>query len=153
MSAQPVPIAASALEQARLFFEERGSYGYEGTGMLAGTSAAGVTRCVIPDQIARRSRYGVSVEVTERGKLDLATALALDERYLARIHSHPGEAFHSPTDDRNPGLTAEGALSLVIPFFGLGLRRGLDACAVFVYRGGQWLKFASEELADYVVVV
>jgi hypothetical protein len=148
----PLPIAASALEQARLFFEERGSYGYEGTAMLVGTGAT-VTRCVIPDQVAHRSRYGVSVEVTERGKLGLATALALDERYLARIHSHPAEAFHSPTDDQNPGLTAEGALSIVVPFFGLGLRRGLGACAVFVYRRGEWLEIALEELADYAVVV
>lgn len=152
MKPGPLPIAAAALEQARLFFEECGSYGYEGTAMLAGTCAT-VTRCVIPDQVARRSRYGVSVEVTERGKLELATALTLDERYLARIHSHPGEAFHSPTDDQNPGLTAEGALSIVVPFFGLGLRRGLDACAAFVYQGGQWLEVASEELAAYTVVV
>jgi hypothetical protein len=153
VSAQPLAIAISALEQVRLFFEDRGSHGYEGTAMLAGTSTAGVTRCLIPDQLARRSRYGVSVEVTERGKLELATALALDERYLARIHSHPGEAFHSETDDRNPGLTAEGALSIVVPFFGLGLRRGLVACAVFVYREGEWGEVASEELSDYALVV
>lgn len=106
--------------------------------MLAGTAVTGITRCVIPDQRASRSRYGVSVEVTEKGKLGLAVALGPNERYLARIHSHPSEAFHSETDDANPGLTAEGAFSIVVPYFGLGLRRGLSACAVYVYREGEW---------------
>jgi hypothetical protein len=154
VTSAPLPISTPALERARLFFEDRGTLGFEGTAMLAGTSAAGVTRCVIPDQHARRGPFGgVSVEVTDQGKLELATALALDERYLARIHSHPGDAFHSETDDRNPGLTAEGALSIVVPFFGLGLRRGLEACAVFVYRQGEWLEIPETRLPEYVVVI
>jgi hypothetical protein len=86
VTSPPLLISAHALEQARLFFEERGTFGFEGTAMLAGTDAAGVTRCVIPDQYARRTAFGVSVEVTDKGKLELATALPLEERYLARIH-------------------------------------------------------------------
>jgi hypothetical protein len=150
---QPTPIAADALENARAFFEQRGAYGYEGTAMLAGTEAYGITRCVIPDQRPHRTRFGVAVEVTDKGKLELAAALALDERWLARIHSHPDEAFHSHTDDTNPALTAQGSLSIVVPFFGLGLRRGLDACAVHVYRGGDWQTIAPADVADYLVVV
>ena len=146
-------ISAAALEQARIFFEQQGAHGFEGTAMLAGTAAAGVTRCVIPDQRPYRIGRGVGVEVTEKGKLELAAALALDERYLARIHSHPDEAFHSHVDDRNPGLTADGALSIVVPFFGLGLRRGLSVCAVFVYCDRVWQEIAAADLSDYAVVV
>jgi hypothetical protein len=62
--------------------------------------------------------------------VQLAAVLGRGERYLVRAHSHPGNAFHSDTDDRNPALTFIGALSIVAPFFGLGLRHGLDACAV-----------------------
>jgi hypothetical protein len=149
---QPTSIAAAALETARAFFEQQGAYGFEGTAMLAGT-AAGITRCVIPDQRPYRTRLGVAVEVTDQGKVELAGALALDERWLARIHSHPGEAFHSHTDDTNPALTADGSLSIVVPFFGLGLRRGLDACAVHVYRGGDWRTIAPADVPDYLVVV
>lgn len=64
------------------------------------------------------------------GKRQLAAGLGRGERYLVRAHSHPGEPFHSDTDNRNPALTFIGALSVVAPYFGLGLRRGLDACAV-----------------------
>lgn len=149
----PLPINAAALEQARVFFERQGAYGFEGTGMLAGTAALGITRCVIPDQRPYRIGRGVGVEVTERGKLELAASLALDERFFARIHSHPDEAFHSHVDDRNPGLTGNGALSIVVPFFGLGLRRGLQACAVFVHRNGAWEGVAPAQLSDYAVVV
>jgi hypothetical protein len=151
--AQPTAVAASALEDARIFFEQQGAHGFEGTAMLAGAAETGITRCVIPDQRPYRTRYGVAVEVTDKGKLELAAALALDERWLARIHSHPDEPFHSPTDDTNPALTAEGALSIVVPFFGLGLRRGLDPCAVHVYRRGQWRLIEPADLTSYLVVV
>lgn len=150
---QPTPVAASALEMARVFFEQQGSFGYEGTAMLAGTPLLGITRCVIPDQRPYRFGRGVGVEVTDKGKLELAAALALEERWLARIHSHPDEAFHSPVDDANPALTAEGSLSIVVPFFGLGLRRGLEPCAVHVYSGGEWVAVAGADVVDYLVVV
>lgn len=106
--------------------------------MIAGRDGA-ATRLVVPDQRAKPAPF-CSVEVTLQGKLQLATALDPDELYVARIHSHPGLAFHSPTDDANPAITQEGALSIVVPFFGLGLRHGLDACAVFVRRGTGWVE-------------
>lgn len=37
-----------------------------------------------------------------------------------QIHTHPGEAFHSPTDDRFPIVHTPGFLSLVIPNFAQG---------------------------------
>lgn len=96
------------------------------------------TRLVIPDQRATPAPR-CSVEVTFAGKLQLAAALDTNERYVSRIHSHPGLAFHSPTDDANPALTHDVAISIVAPFFGLGLRLGLDACAVLVRQRGRWV--------------
>jgi hypothetical protein len=37
-----------------------------------------------------------------------------------QVHTHPGEAFHSPTDDAFPIIHTVGFLSLVIPNFALG---------------------------------
>lgn len=144
-------VSRSALDVAREFFEDRGRHGLEGTAMLAGPAGA-ITRCVIPDQVGRRSSFGVSVEVTMRGKLELAAALADGERYHARIHSHPREAFHSEVDDRNPGLTAEGALSIVVPNFGRGLRQGLSACAIYVRRASRWVELDRAGFGAIVVV-
>ena len=117
------------LAEAGAYFETCGTHGFEGTAMIKDGTAG--PSLVIPDQQPWRSPAGhVSVEVTRAGQLQLACSLGPDELYVARIHSHPGLAFHSPADDANPVLTHEGALSIVVPFFGLGLRRGLDACAV-----------------------
>ncbi len=105
------------LEEARMYFELRGKDGFEeGTAMLAGPVGE-ARRCIIPGQIGRRGPRGVSVKVTMAGKLQLASALGADGFYHARIHSHPRQAFHSITDDRNPGLTAEGSFSIVVPDF------------------------------------
>ncbi len=153
MSVRPRRISRSALEDARRFFEERGKDGCEGTAMLAGPADGAITRCVIPSQVARRTKTGVCVEVTMQGKLELAAALGTGERYHARIHSHPRAAFHSDTDDANPGLTAEGALSIVVPEFGRGLRSGLTACAVFERRLGRWVEIPEADVRARLQVI
>lgn len=117
--------------------ERAGAEGAEATALLVASSDHVVRRAVFPDQQA--GRYpSCWVQVTEVGKTQLAEALGTDERYVSRIHSHPGEAFHSPTDDRNPALRFEGAISIVVPYFGLGARLGLDTCAVFIRRDRRW---------------
>lgn len=132
-----VSIPRPVLDEAREFFEDRGAEGHEGTALICRSETAGSTRLVIPPQVVGDD--GGWVEVPMAGKLMLAAELKGDERYIARIHSHPREAFHSATDDANPVLLFEGALSIVVPYFGLGLRRGLDKCAVFVRRRRRWV--------------
>ena len=154
MSARgPIRIDPGALAEAREFFEERGAHGLEGTAMLAGSPAERrIGRLLIPDQEAIRTDHGgVAVEVTRRGKLQIAAGLEPGERWMSRIHSHPAEAFHSRADDENPVLGAEGSLSVVVPFFGLGLRRGLGACAVYMLRGGRWQRIEPGELDDHLL--
>ena len=143
-----VIVSRQALSDASAFLEAAGAMGREGTGMLAGFISPGATRIerfFAPDQ--RAGVYPTCwVEVTRAGKDQLALALGRDERWIARIHSHPGEAFHSTTDDANPGLTAEGSVSIVVPYFGLGLRQGVDACALYVHRGLRWIQTTVQEL-------
>lgn len=145
-------ISSEVLDQARRFFEERGSYGQEGTAMISRSTADGTCRLVAPDQ-----RAGVAptawVEVTSAGKLQLAAALGVDDRYVARIHSHPMDAFHSRTDDLNPAITFDGAISIVVPYFGLGLRHGLDVCAVLVRREGCWIHLPPGSTRNDIVEV
>lgn len=132
----PLTVPQSVLGNARLFFEDRGTFGLEGTAMIKSGASL---ELVVPRQNARRDAYGhVNVEVPREGQLDLAAALGPDDLFVARIHSHPGDAFHSTADDANPVISFEGGLSIVVPYFGLGLRRGLDACAVYVFGSGSW---------------
>ena len=149
MSALVIP--SSIFEEARFFFEDCGSRGSEGTAMIMGGPDGVAHRLVIPDQRATPLPY-CSVEVTRQGKFDLLTALGPEDVYVSRIHSHPGLAFHSPTDNANPAITHEGALSIVVPFFGLGLRRKLNACAVLVRRRGEWVQVDDEGERDALVI-
>lgn len=149
--ASPLVLTMRVFEEARSFFEERGTYGLEGTAMIkAGTGM----ELVVPRQLASRDAYGhVNVEVPREGQMDLALALGTDELYVARIHSHPGDAFHSAADDANPVISFEGGISIVVPFFGLGLRRGLDACAVYRFQGGRWVELPAGVGRDRWVVM
>lgn len=146
---RPLRLTKHALEEARMFFEDRGAHGCEGTALIAATvrvdAPGGVLvgdTVVIPSQEATPVPRA-SVTVTSAGDLEVVTALAPDQLYVARIHSHPALAFHSPTDDANPALTHEGAYSIVVPYFGLGLRAGLDVCAVFVREGHRWTELGA----------
>lgn len=146
----PLVLTSRVIDDAQIFFEDRGTFGLEGTAMI---KASETLDLVVPRQNARRDAYGhVNVEVPREGQMELALALGPDDLYVARIHSHPGDAFHSPADDANPVISFEGGLSIVVPFFGLGLRRGLDACAVFLFHGGQWIELDSGPDRDRWVV-
>lgn len=146
----PLTLTEQMLEEARRFFEERGSFGLEGTAMIKAGSGI---ELVVPRQHARRDAYGhVNVEVPREGQMDLALALGAGELYVARIHSHPGDAFHSAADDANPVISFEGGISIVVPFFGLGLRRGLEACAVYVFQAGRWVELLAGADRDRWVV-
>lgn len=145
-----VIIDIQTLDQARVFFEDCGTLGCEGTAMIA--SDGHETRLVIPHQEATPVPY-CTVSVTTEGKLALLGALRDGETFVSRIHSHPALAFHSPTDNSNPAVTFEGALSIVIPYFGLGLRHGLDACAVLQRRSGHWIDLPPGTARDGEVAV
>jgi len=150
VSALVVP--SFVLEEVRLCMEEAGVVGVEATGFVVAGPDRVARHVIFPDQRAGRSP-GCWVQVTERGKVELAVALARDETYAARIHSHPGYAFHSATDDRNPALRYEGALSIVVPYYGLGLRAGLHPCGVFVRRARRWVELRPGPKRDEVISV
>ena len=146
----PIVMTKAVLDNARIFFEDCGTRGLEGTAMI---KSGATLDLVVPQQNARRDASGhVNVEVPREGQMDLATALGLDELYVARIHSHPGDAFHSAADDSNPVISFDGGLSIVVPYFGLGLRRGLDACAIYVFGNGGWTELELGPVRDRWIV-
>jgi len=55
-----------------------------------------------------------------------------------QIHTHPGAAFHSPTDDEYPIIHTPGFLSLVVPRFGLGPVGFAGAFLAEIGLDGRW---------------
>ena len=66
-----------------------------------------------------------------------------------QVHTHPGEAFHSPIDDEFPIIHSPGFLSLVIPDFGLGPASLNDAYLTEIQSDGRWRRV---HIAERLVV-
>jgi hypothetical protein len=76
-----------------------------------------VTEVVHPVHQARGDGFVVDSAWITALWLDLA---ARNMGIRAQVHTHPGDAFHSPTDDAFPAVHLPGLLSLVIPDFATG---------------------------------
>lgn len=132
-----------------------GSHDCEGLVLWVGTiekSIARVTRVLVPDQSPMKSEDGVGYFVSAEALFELNKALSeTGLRLIAQVHSHPGEAYHSPTDDRYAIVTANGGLSLVVPNFGCA-PADLTAWAVYRLTNGLWHELGPSELQDLFII-
>jgi proteasome lid subunit RPN8/RPN11 len=73
---------------------------------------------------------------------------------LAQVHSHPGPAFHSGTDNCYPFVFSEGFFSIVVPYFG---KRGMDPlwkCRVYRYgRDEKWHELVKKDIQRTFLVM
>ena len=89
-----------------------------------------------------RSAYGY--EVDDHWLTEFWKRLASAKRSVkVQVHTHPGEAFHSTSDDRWPIVSQAGFLSIVIPDFAEG-EPSFDRAWVGRLRAdGKWQQLAS----------
>jgi len=154
---QHVRAPRHAVETAHSFLRRVGRQSMEGfalwVGRLEGDTFV-ITDAVIPAQKALRLPDGVCVTVgsEELHRLNVwlyQQGLTL----LAQLHSHPGAAYHSDTDDTFPIATAVGSLSLVIPDFARS-PYALSECAVYrLTRSGGWASLSSDEVSRLITIV
>lgn len=140
------------LEQTREFLLERGEHGVEGAvlwlGEIIDDETASVLAAFVPEQIARRSELGVSVEVTKEGLTRLISQLPDGIFVLIRVHSHPTGAYHSDLDDDNMLISHEGAISIVVPDYAEGPIE-LGRCSVNELRHDQgWRELDAAEVTE-----
>ncbi len=76
-----------------------------------------ITRVVHPSHLSRGDGFVLDDAWLDAFWRELAKT---DTGIRIQVHTHPGAAFHSPTDDAYPIIHTPGFLSLVIPNFGLG---------------------------------
>jgi hypothetical protein len=67
-----------------------------------------------------------------------------------QVHTHPHEAFHSPTDDAFPIVQSPGFLSLVIPDFGMGAASFGNAYLCEITETGAWQRV---DIATHIAVM
>lgn len=101
----------------------QGKRGNEVAVLLAGAHAAAgavvIDRVILPRQSAFQTPRGCGV-VLDGGCLNRVGPQMRDSdrRIYGILHSHPGEAYHSPTDEAAVLMRFHGAFSIVIPEFG-----------------------------------
>lgn len=150
-------IRQRVLTASEQFLRSRGALGHEGfllwIGVVASPHLTEVTRIKVPDQVATATPDGVSVDLTPEAHWSLTDDLTPGETFVARVHSHPGCAFHSAKDDANPVLTHDGAISIVVPNFAR-LPLTLSSCAIYRLRfGSGWEPVPADDVSVMFHVV
>jgi len=142
----PHRIPKKILADTGKFLRSAGRRGIEGVALWVGRRLGNlysVERMVIPQQIASRWHF----EVTLEERIRIAMGLADEEVVAAQIHTHERAAFHSPTDDHKAIVDRRWALSVVVPVF---CREGLvdlRGTAVFALRGPlDWVELTPEQI-------
>jgi hypothetical protein len=91
----------------------------------------------------RRSPGGY--EVDSNWLTEFWKELSVRKRSIkVQIHTHPGEAFHSPTDDKWPIIAQAGFLSVVIPDFAAGEPTLHEAWIGRLQTDGNWRQVESD---------
>ncbi|MEE8106172.1 MAG: hypothetical protein V3T86_11615 [Planctomycetota bacterium] len=149
-----VPRHVADVTQSHL--KEAGSYGAEGMVLWAGArhgEVFDVEEALIPEQTAFRSDEGVCVAVDADELFRINVHLHEQGRVLAaQVHSHPGDAYHSETDDAYPIVTTVGGYSLVVPDFGRG-PFDISKCAVYrLLPGRGWVGLGADLVTELIEV-
>lgn len=108
------------VDQTVRFLQQQGRRFCEGVVLWAVRSdnPARVVEAIIPDQEPIPATEGACVVLPLPFRERLTRELHERGLYIAiQVHSHPGEAFHSDTDDRYPVIHHRGAISIVVPYF------------------------------------
>ena len=136
------------LEPTWQYLQERGSRQLEGVVYWTGeaTTAAGVVKhFLVPSAYERESAVHLSVGRDVVFEL-IRKIHELDEFLLARVHSHPEDAFHSWSDDEGCLSGRVGFLSIVVPDFARGPADPDTWAAYERMSGGQWRHLDRVEL-------
>ncbi len=151
-----VRVRIAELASAYKHFRAMGQQGLEGVALWVGKfdgSDFVVTETVIPKQQGISSDNGLLYVVGEAELRRLNCWLYDNQlRLVAQLHSHPGRAYHSDTDDAYPIMTTQGGFSLVVPNFAAGLPL-LRNCAIFRLEQHQWEELTEKQVAESFEII
>lgn len=118
----------------------------------SGPTSMHICTALRPAQHPRVTDEGLLVTVP--GESLFAVNKCLYERgetLTGQVHSHPGQAFHSDTDDAYPLVTLRGALSAVVPDFARGGTAALFDWAWYrLGEVGEWVHVDPRTLIEVV---
>lgn len=114
-------VPRAVLEDTGRLLRARGLHGLEAVVLWIGTVRDPyngiIVAAVQPGQVAYSGADGCAVEVPPDALSEIISSLPAGAFVLARVHSHPGAAYHSDVDDTNMLIAHDGAISIVVPNF------------------------------------
>lgn len=150
-------VPRSVLADTRTLLEPSTAEQVEGVVVWAGKPIddhhAVIGGAIRPRQVAYRSELGLSVEVPPDALSELISILPDGMAVLARVHTHPSDAYHSSTDDANLLIAHVGAISIVVPDFARGPIE-LSVCSIHELQAdGSWRELRPAEVAERFEVI
>ena len=149
----PLSCALEAIE----WLYKAGTRHVEGMALFAGVRENEIfyiKETIIPKQFSDNVEGGLLYVVGGR-ELERIGLELYDKKIqlFAQIHSHPGLAYHSDTDDAFPIVTVLGGISIVVPYFARG---GVDLSEWAIYRLlplDGWTEVKWEEKKSFVEII
>jgi hypothetical protein len=150
-------IPTDKLNEVYTFLREAGQEGVEGVALFAGHESSDrfvVTTGIIPVQASYQLESGLlyAVEGTELHKINVwlhTHKLNL----IAQIHTHPGKAYHSGTDNRYPIVDTHGSVSIVVPDFARRSPRVKDWAIYRCLPEKGWVELSSSQIRKLIRLV
>lgn len=130
----------------------------EGVALLAGYEDDHgnfqVEATIVPEQESKNMEDGLlySVSGDELHRINVwlyQNKLTL----ITQVHSHPGVAYHSDTDDAFPIVAFEGGVSIVIPDFGFGPASPTQWAVYRLQAEGNWVKLDQSEVDGLINIL
>jgi hypothetical protein len=152
-----VRVPRSCADAVHAHMRAVGRNGFEGIGLWAGRQVGDtftVEEAVIPAQKHIRTEDGVCV-ITGPEELHRLNVWLYRKKLslIAQIHSHPGRAYHSSTDDQYAVATTVGCFSLVMPDFATG-PFAIDRLASYrLDASGAWRGIPTSQAARLITIV
>lgn len=145
-------VPAQVLQDSRRLLRDGGRQGLETVvvwvGYVIDETTAAVMAAIRPGQVAYRGDDGCAVEVPPEALSELIAALPDGMFVLARLHTHPTVAYHSPVDDTNMLISHNHAISIVVPFFAADPLDLLRCSVNELVHGHGWAELTADEITE-----
>lgn len=149
-------VPSSCIMEMYSFFQLQGQRGLEAFALWAGKCSGStftVTDTIIPAQHSVQLEEGLLYSVDGEELHRINVWLYNQQKMLvAQIHTHPGRAYHSETDDEYPVMATLGGLSIVIPHFA---SEPFTLNNIAVYRleeGGTWRNLSLKRILSLIKI-
>jgi hypothetical protein len=156
-SVHNIQVPRGVADSGQHFLRSAGDAGREGMVLWIGVQNGAtfhVSDALVPRQRGIRTADGVCVVVDgdELHRINVELYKS-SRRLIGQVHSHPGRAYHSNTDNEYAIATTIGNISIVVPDFAKR-RFLLEECALYrLDRNGRWRALSRRQANALITVV